>query len=93
MGRRAVWASVDVVPPWPKYNHVGMLDTKILRYVAVPTDGQVGFKHLRELVQRYFIPGQQPAFRTSHCRPVIAPMNLWKVQAAKDAFFAAIPSH
>jgi len=84
---------VDVFLPWPKYNQVGMIEAKSLRYVAVPADWQVGFKHLRELVQRYFIPGQQPAFRTSHCRPVIAPMNLWKVQAAKDAFFAAIPSH
>jgi hypothetical protein len=64
-----------------------------LRYVTVPTNRRVRFKHVPEPIQNNLIPTQQPFIRAQQSRPVVHPMKFWKSFSAIDAIFVAIPSH
>jgi hypothetical protein len=60
---RAARASVDAVPARSKNNQFGMVDAKVLRYVAIPTNRRVRFQHVAQVIQLNCIPGQQVSIR------------------------------
>jgi hypothetical protein len=70
-----------------------MISAKFLRYVAVPTNRRMCFKHVPELIEGNFIPAQQVSISAKESRPVVHPLNLLKSFSAINAILVAIPSH
>src|SRR5687768_3202461 len=91
--RQAVCASVGAVLPRSNNDQVRMVQTKFLRYIAVPTNRTVSFKYVLELIQNNRIPGQQVSSITKESRPMVHPMQFWKSLSAIDAILVAIPTH
>jgi hypothetical protein len=70
-----------------------MVHAKFLRYVAVPTNRKMRFKHVPELSQINRIPTQQFSIGTKKTRPMVHPMEFWKSFSAINALLVAIPTH
>jgi hypothetical protein len=70
-----------------------MVLAKVLRYVAVPTNRRMRFKHVRELSEGNLIPAQQVSISAQESRSMVHPVKFWKSFSAIDAVLVAIPSH
>jgi hypothetical protein len=70
-----------------------MIQAESLRYVAIPANCGMRFKHMPEVIQLNCIPTQQLSIRAEKSRLVVHPMKFLKRLIAVDAILSAVPSH
>jgi hypothetical protein len=91
--RQAVYASGHAMPPWSINDEVGMVQTKLLRYVTVPANRFMCCQHLPNVLQLHLIPGNQFPPGALKRWLVVYPVQVSKRSVTVDAAFSVVPSH